>query len=66
MKKDSEEVLEKSDRLCELWQEIYEYRKLVPAPLSYADTLSIYFPSCICLPGIDKGIKFYEKLLRRY
>jgi benzoyl-CoA reductase/2-hydroxyglutaryl-CoA dehydratase subunit BcrC/BadD/HgdB len=56
------DVLKKSDRLAELWQEIYNYRKLTPAPLGYADTLSDIFP-LVVLPGIDKGIKFYENLL---
>lgn len=61
-KKKFSEVLRHSDRLCELWQEIYEARKLIPTPVGYADTLGDIFP-LVVLPGIDKGINFYEKLL---
>ncbi|HME56058.1 MAG TPA: 2-hydroxyacyl-CoA dehydratase family protein [Candidatus Lokiarchaeia archaeon] len=57
------EVLEKSARLSDLWQEIYEYRKLVPTPVSFQDTMAAIFPLVI-LPGLDIGIKFYEALLK--
>ncbi|MFX0102740.1 MAG: 2-hydroxyacyl-CoA dehydratase subunit D [Candidatus Hodarchaeota archaeon] len=57
------EVLKKSDRLCELWQEIYNYRKLLPTPVAFQDTLAAIFP-LVVLPGIDTGIKFYEALLK--
>jgi len=55
-------VLYKSDRLCELWQEIYSYRKLKPSPLGFNDTFAQIFP-LVLLPGIDAGIKYYEKVL---
>lgn len=56
-------VLKKSDRLCELWQEIFKYRKLLPTPVAFQDTLAAIFPMVI-LPGLDVGIKFYEALLK--
>lgn len=55
-------VLEKSDRLCELWNEIYELRKAIPAPYSSAETSASFFPLVI-LCGVDVGIKFFEKIL---
>ena len=61
-KKKFHEVLIKSDRLAELWMKLYDLRKVVPTPLGYADTLGDIFP-LVLLPGIDKGIEFYEKLL---
>ncbi|MHA1618365.1 MAG: 2-hydroxyacyl-CoA dehydratase subunit D [Promethearchaeota archaeon] len=57
------EVLEKSDRLSELWMEIYEYRKLTPTPVAFQDTLGAIFP-LVLLPGLDVGIRYYEDLLR--
>lgn len=56
-------VLEKSDKLCELWQELYQYRKNVPTPVAFQDTLASIFPMVV-LPGLDIGIKYYEALLR--
>lgn len=55
-------VLEKSERLCSLWSEIYQYRKNVPSPYSGAETSAAFFP-LVVMPGVDKGIKFYEKIL---
>ncbi|MCX7678414.1 MAG: 2-hydroxyacyl-CoA dehydratase family protein [Spirochaetes bacterium] len=55
-------VLEKSDRLCQLWQEIYELRKAIPAPYSSAETSASFFP-LVVLCGVDVGIKFFEKIL---
>ncbi|MBD3352717.1 MAG: hypothetical protein GF364_14615 [Candidatus Lokiarchaeota archaeon] len=57
-----ETVVRKSDRLCQLWQEIYSYRKKKPSPLGFNDTFAQIFPLVI-LPGIDAGIKYYEKVL---
>ncbi|WP_371802497.1 2-hydroxyacyl-CoA dehydratase subunit D [Candidatus Lokiarchaeum ossiferum] len=56
------EILKKSDRLAELWHEIYEYRKIMPTPVAFQDTLAAIFPMVI-LPGLDVGIKYYENLL---
>ena len=56
-------VLRKSDRLCELWHEIYEYRKRIPGPVAFQDTLAAIFPM-VLLPGLDVGIKFYEAILK--
>jgi benzoyl-CoA reductase/2-hydroxyglutaryl-CoA dehydratase subunit BcrC/BadD/HgdB len=55
-------VLAKSDRLCELWNEIYELRKAVPAPYSSAETSASFFP-LVVLCGVDVGIKYFEKIL---
>ncbi len=57
------EVLQKSAKLSDLWQQIYEYRKLIPTPVSFQDTMAAIFP-LVVLPGIDKGIKFYEGMLQ--
>ncbi len=54
-------VMEKSDRLCALWNEIYELRKSVPACYSSAETSASFFP-LVVLPGVDVGIKFFEKI----
>ncbi|HPA71073.1 MAG TPA: 2-hydroxyacyl-CoA dehydratase family protein [Spirochaetota bacterium] len=54
-------VMEKSDRLCELWMEIYELRKSVPASYSSAETSASFFP-LVVLPGVDVGIKFFENI----
>jgi benzoyl-CoA reductase/2-hydroxyglutaryl-CoA dehydratase subunit BcrC/BadD/HgdB len=56
-------ILVKSDRLAELWHEIYELRKLTPVSYSFQETLSSIFPMVI-LPGLDDGIKFYEAILK--
>lgn len=56
-------IMKKSDRLAELWHEIYEYRKLTPTPYSFQDTLASIFPM-VLLPGLDTGIKFYEAILK--
>jgi len=52
----------KSTRLSDLWQKIYEHRKNIPTPVGYADTLGDIFP-LVLLPGITKGIKYFEELL---
>jgi benzoyl-CoA reductase/2-hydroxyglutaryl-CoA dehydratase subunit BcrC/BadD/HgdB len=56
------EIMVKSARLSDLWQEIYEYRKLLPTPVAFQDTMAAIFPLVI-LPGLDIGIKFYEQVL---
>lgn len=57
------EIIEKSDRLSALWQEIFEYRKRTPAPYSIIDALLGLFP-LVMLNGLDMGITFYEKILQ--
>ncbi len=56
-------VLAKSDKLCELWKEIYKYRQDIPTPVAFQDTLASIFPM-VLLPGLDVGIKYYEALLK--
>ncbi|MHA1561349.1 MAG: 2-hydroxyacyl-CoA dehydratase subunit D, partial [Promethearchaeota archaeon] len=53
----------KSTRLSDLWQKIYEHRKNIPTPVGYADTLGDIFP-LVLLPGISKSIKYFEDLLK--
>ena len=54
---------ENSRRLTDLWQKIYNHRKNIPSPVGFADTLGDIFPLVI-LPGIKKGIKYFEDLLK--
>jgi len=55
-------VLKKSEKLTSLWRQIYEHRKAVPSPYSSAETSASFFP-LVVMPGVNKGIKFYEKIL---
>jgi benzoyl-CoA reductase/2-hydroxyglutaryl-CoA dehydratase subunit BcrC/BadD/HgdB len=55
-------VMKLSERLSSLWREIYEYRKIIPSVYSAAETSASFFP-LVVLPGVKKGIQFYEKLL---
>lgn len=55
-------TLERSDRLCARWNEIYEERKNVPSPYSSAETSASFFP-LVVLPGSGKGIDFFGKIL---
>ncbi len=57
------EIWRNSARLSDLWQKIYEYRKKIPTPVGYADTLVDIFP-LVLLPGIKKCIKYFEDLLK--
>ena len=57
------DILEKSERLAELWHEIYEYRKLIPTQYSFQDSLAAIFPMVI-MPGLQDGIDYYENLIR--
>lgn len=54
--------LNNSAKLSNLWQQIYEHRKNIPTPVSFADTLGDIFP-LVLLPGHKKGIKYYEYML---
>ena len=51
-----------SKRLVELWNEIDECRKAVPAPISSVDGFTACYP-LIQLPGTELGVKLYERLL---
>lgn len=55
-------ILKKSDRLAELWQQCYEYRKYAPSPFVFQDTLRSIFPMVV-MPGLDPGIKYFEAIL---
>ncbi|MBN2156011.1 MAG: 2-hydroxyacyl-CoA dehydratase [Candidatus Lokiarchaeota archaeon] len=55
-------TVKKADELAVLWRELFKYRKQIPAPLGYADTLGDVFPM-FALPGKNRGIKFYRELV---
>ncbi|MHA1110346.1 MAG: 2-hydroxyacyl-CoA dehydratase subunit D [Promethearchaeota archaeon] len=57
-------TIKRADELALLWQELFEYRKQIPAPLGYADTLGDVFPM-FALVGEPsrRGIKFYQELV---
>ncbi|GAW93802.1 2-hydroxyacyl-CoA dehydratase subunit D [Calderihabitans maritimus] len=52
-----------SDRASQLWNEILEYRKTVPTPMSAADSFTDIFP-IVCLPGTQEAVDAYEQLCR--
>lgn len=57
-------TIKKADELALLWHELFEYRKRIPAPLGYADTLGDVFPM-FALVGepTNRGVKFYRELV---
>jgi benzoyl-CoA reductase/2-hydroxyglutaryl-CoA dehydratase subunit BcrC/BadD/HgdB len=57
-------TVKRADQLAQLWHELFEYRKRIPAPLGYADTLGDVFPM-FALVGepSGRGLKFYQKLV---
>ncbi|HMF32867.1 MAG TPA: 2-hydroxyacyl-CoA dehydratase family protein [Candidatus Lokiarchaeia archaeon] len=62
-----EEVLRRSDELCEYWHKIYELRKNIPCPVGFMDTLAAIFP-LVVLPGIRhpviNPILFYKRFFK--
>ena len=52
-------VVRLSDRACELWDEIMDYRRCVPTPFSAAE-LGVMFVMVV-LPGTQAAIDFLEK-----
>ncbi|TFG17178.1 MAG: 2-hydroxyacyl-CoA dehydratase [Promethearchaeota archaeon] len=57
-------TINKADELAVLWHELFEYRKKIPAPLGYADTLGDVFPM-FALVGerSGRGVNFYQELV---
>ena len=53
------EVIRLSDRACELWDEIMDYRRCVPTPFSAAE-IGVMFVMVV-LPGTQQAIDFLEK-----
>jgi len=53
------EVVRLSDRACELWDEIMDYRRRVPTPFSAAE-LGIMFVMVV-LPGTQQAVDFLER-----
>ncbi|MDY7032465.1 MAG: 2-hydroxyacyl-CoA dehydratase family protein [Thermodesulfobacteriota bacterium] len=56
------DAVRRSKRLVELWNEIDECRKAVPAPISSVDGFTACYP-LIQLPGTELGVRLYERLL---
>ena len=53
------EVVRLSDRACELWDEIMDYRRCVPTPFSAAE-LGVMFVMVV-LPGTQLAVDFLER-----
>jgi benzoyl-CoA reductase/2-hydroxyglutaryl-CoA dehydratase subunit BcrC/BadD/HgdB len=53
------EVVRLSDRACELWDEIMDYRRYVPTPFS-ATEIGIMFVMVV-LPGTQEAVDFLER-----
>ncbi|RJP68029.1 MAG: 2-hydroxyacyl-CoA dehydratase [Candidatus Abyssobacteria bacterium SURF_17] len=53
------EVVRLSDRACELWDEIMDYRRFVPTPFSAAE-IGVMFVMVV-LPGTQEAVDFLEK-----
>lgn len=53
------EVVRLSDRACELWDEIMDYRRCVPTPFSAAE-IGVMFVMVV-LPGTEDAVDFLEK-----
>ena len=49
-------------RQTELWLEVEEYRKVVPAPMGMADSLSCIGYPLFILPGTERGVELFENL----
>ncbi len=54
-----QEVVRLSDRACELWDEIMDYRRYVPTPFSAAE-LGVMFVMVV-LPGTQLAVDFLER-----
>ena len=57
------EAVHLSKRLVELWNEIEECRKAVPAPIGTVDGLTAAYP-LIQIPGTELGVQLFERLLQ--
>jgi benzoyl-CoA reductase/2-hydroxyglutaryl-CoA dehydratase subunit BcrC/BadD/HgdB len=50
-----------SDRTSQLWEEIQNYRRRIPAPMDARDAFSAVF-FMLSIPGTQTAVEFYEKL----
>ncbi len=50
-----------SDRTSQLWEEIQQYRKTIPAPMDARDAFSAVF-FMLSIPGTQMAVEFYEKM----
>ncbi len=55
------EVVALSDRASELWDEIDDFRKAIPTPVSQIDVFTCLFP-LVTLKGTKEAVAFYEQL----
>jgi benzoyl-CoA reductase/2-hydroxyglutaryl-CoA dehydratase subunit BcrC/BadD/HgdB len=55
------EVVALSDRASELWDQIDEFRKAVPTPISQIDVFTCLFP-LVTLKGTKEAVEFYVQL----
>ncbi len=53
------EVVRLSDRACELWDEIMDYRRHVPTPFSAAEIGAMFV--MVVLPGTQEAVDFLER-----
>lgn len=60
-KKRLREITALSDRTSQLWEEIQQYRKTIPAPMDARDAFSAVF-FMLSIPGTQVAVEFYEKL----
>ncbi|MDH5733769.1 MAG: 2-hydroxyacyl-CoA dehydratase family protein [Candidatus Bathyarchaeota archaeon] len=54
-------IIELSDRTSNLWLEIQDYRRTIPAPMGARDAFSAVF-FMLCIPATQTAVNFYEKL----
>jgi benzoyl-CoA reductase/2-hydroxyglutaryl-CoA dehydratase subunit BcrC/BadD/HgdB len=55
------EIMVLSDHTSQLWEEIQQYRKIIPAPMDGRDAFSAVF-FMLSMPGSQTAVEFYEKL----
>ncbi|MFH1625962.1 MAG: 2-hydroxyacyl-CoA dehydratase family protein [Pseudomonadota bacterium] len=56
------ETIRLSKRLVELWNELDEYRRAIPTPMTAVDGFTVCYP-LIQLSGTELGVTLYERLL---
>ncbi|MEE8470963.1 MAG: 2-hydroxyacyl-CoA dehydratase family protein [Dehalococcoidia bacterium] len=55
------EIVVLSDRASELWDEVDDFRKAIPTPMSQIDVFTCLFP-LVTLKGTREAVEFYEQL----
>ena len=54
-------IIELSDRTSNLWLEIQDYRRTIPAPMGARDAFSAVF-FMLCIPATQTAVNFYKEL----